>query len=447
MAGNRTLKLSILADVDNLKKGLNEADNDVSGFGGKLEGFAKTAGIAFAVAGAAALAYAGKLAVDGVKAAIEDEAAQLKLATTLKNVTGATEGQTKAVEDYILKTELAYGVTDNDLRPSLDRLVRSTKSVEEAQKLQTLALNVAAGTGKSLESVSNALARAHDGNFAALKRLGVTIDESIIKSKDFDAATAVLASTFKDQASLQADTFDGKVRRLSIGFQEAKETVGSFILDAIQPLLDILVKNIIPAVASFTDSLGGVDGLKENISNMIQLVKNIAMPIFEGLKYAFDKIKEAIVNNKDEFQALFNFLKDFVAPLLGGALKIAIMGIGTALSVVINVLGAFISAVEKAYNAIKKLIDFIKNNPITNFFKGVSYDTGNVTIQNANSFVPSIPSTIASNELARERGAYQNNITVNGAIDPISTARQIANILGIEATTAGAFSNLGLSYV
>lgn len=81
MAGSRTLKLSILADVDDLRNKLNSADNDVQGFGDKLGKWSKVAGAAFLAAGAAAAAYAGKLAIDGVKAAIEDEAAQLKLAT------------------------------------------------------------------------------------------------------------------------------------------------------------------------------------------------------------------------------------------------------------------------------------------------------------------------------------------------------------------------------
>lgn len=436
MAGNRTLKLSILADVDDLRKGLNQADNDVSGFGGKLEGFAKTAGIAFAAAGVAAAAYAGKLAIDGVKAAIEDEAAQAKLATTLKNVTGATDLQTKQVEAYILKTELAYGVTDNKLRPSLDRLVRSTKDVEEAQKLQTLALNIAAGTGKDLESVSNALAKAHDGNFASLKRLGVSLDESIIKSKDFDAATAVLAATFKDQASIQADTFQGKLDRLKIGFDEAKETIGSAILDAIQPLVTILVEKVIPAVQSFIDSIGGGDGLKAKFTEFVTFAKNLFTPVIEGIKYAFDKIRNAIDDNKTQFQDLFEFLKNFVAPLLGGALKIAIQGIGTALSIVINTLGAFISLVEKAYNAIKKLIDFIKNNPVSKFFSGASFTspetTAIITQANLTTGVtaPSIPMFSTSVEAARERGRFQN-VTVNMGIvgDPESAARAINDVL------------------
>ena len=78
MAGqSRTLKLSILADVDQLKKSLAQANGDVDNSSSKMGEFSKKAGLAFAAAGAAAGAYAVKLAVDGVKAAIEDEAAQI----------------------------------------------------------------------------------------------------------------------------------------------------------------------------------------------------------------------------------------------------------------------------------------------------------------------------------------------------------------------------------
>jgi hypothetical protein len=84
VGGSRTLKLSILADIDNLKKNLTTGSNEVEGFGSKVSDFGKKAAAAFAVAAAAALAYAGKLLIDGVKSAIADEAAQAKLATTFE---------------------------------------------------------------------------------------------------------------------------------------------------------------------------------------------------------------------------------------------------------------------------------------------------------------------------------------------------------------------------
>jgi DNA-binding protein YbaB len=461
---SRTLTLKLLADIDNFQKNLKNADNNVSGFEAGIQKFSKVAGAAFLAAGAAAAAYAGKIAIDGVKAAIEDEAAQLKLAKSLENVTGATDAQIKATEDYILKTSLAYGVTDEQLRPSLDRLVRSTKSVEEAQKLQTLALNIAAGTGKDLTAVSEALARAHDGNFGSLKKLGVSIDESIIKQKDFDAATKVLAETFQNQASAQADTFSGKMNRLKVAFDEGKETIGGFILDAITPMVNGIVEKVIPAVTAFIDGIGGTKGLKAAFDQYAEAAKAIFIPIFEGIKFAFDQVKNAIMNNKEEFQALFNFLKDFVAPLLGGALKLAIQGIGIALSAVINTIGFFIDKITAAYDAVKKLIDFVKNNPVTKFLTGASFGTSNASFMQTDYSSSSVgggggygimtpeqqarfeelkaqkeilkqqTADIKARIAARARGEIVGsgnnvNITVNGAIDPEATSRQIVNLL------------------
>jgi hypothetical protein len=266
MAGSRTLKLSILGDVSNLNKSLKSADNDVNSFTGKLENFSKRAGQAFAVAGAAALAYAGKLAIDGVKAAIEDEAAQAKLAKTLENVTGATDQTIKATEDYILQTSLAFGVTDEQLRPSLERLVRATKDVEEAQKLQSLALDISAGSGKSLESVSNALAKAAEGQTTSLGKLGVGIDAADLKTMSLDKITKTLADTFGGQAQAKTETYQGKMNKLKVAFDEAKESVGTALLPIITKMADYISTNMVPALNSFIAGLTGKDSVNESLT-------------------------------------------------------------------------------------------------------------------------------------------------------------------------------------
>ena len=118
MAGVPKVKITFDADFDELKKGVKGAQNEVSTFSDKVSDFGKKAGLAFAAAAAAAGAYAIKLAVDGVKAAIEDEAAQIRLATALKNATGATNEMIASVEKQILKTSLATGVADEKLSPA-----------------------------------------------------------------------------------------------------------------------------------------------------------------------------------------------------------------------------------------------------------------------------------------------------------------------------------------
>ena len=418
MAGqSRTLKLSILADVDQLKKSLNTGSNEVEGFGSKLGGFAKKAGAAFAVAGAAAAAYAGTLLVDGVKSAIEDEAAQAKLATTLKNVTGATNNQIKAVEDYITQTALANGITDDQLRPSLDRLIRSTKDATKAQELQSLALDIAAGTGKDLSAVSEALGKAYDGNLGALKRLGVGIDDSIIKSKNFDAAAAALSKTFEGQASKQAETFQGKMARLTVAFDEAKETVGSYVLDALTPLLSAFVDKGIPAIQDFANNLGKTLGpafgqifkvIRDDLlpiltkwwkflyEEVIPAIGSIVGPILEGLKNAFDRIKKAITDNSAELQPFYDalekvwdFIKKYLAPLLGGTFKTALEGIGTIVSGLVTGFSKLVGFISNTITKIKEFVNFVKDNPVTRFFfgdsgdkslkAGVSFDSGSTT--------------------------------------------------------------------
>ena len=448
MAGDsRTLKLAILGEVKDLSASLTKGSDEVNSFGDKITKFGKIAGAAFLAAGVAAAAYAGKLAIDGVKAAIEDEAAQLRLATSLKNVTGATDDQVKATEAYVTKAQLAYGINDNDLRPSLDRLVRSTKDVEEAQKLQTLAINIAAGTGKSLQAVSEALAKAHDGNFTALKKLGGGIDENIIKTKDFDAATASLANTFDGQASKQAETFDGKMRRLKEAIGEGKESIGGFILDAVTPLVSTIVDKVVPAVQKFIDGIGGKEGIGNTIKTFISVAKSIFIPIFEGLKSAFDNIKSAVDDNKETFKALFDFLAKYVAPFMGQVFKVAIEGIGIALKVVVNIVADLIDGFRTIISLGSKIGGFIGGIFGGGRASGGSVAGGTTYLvgeKGPELFTPSGSGTIIPNGIMGG-GSNVINITVNGAIDPISTARQITQILNREATLSGTFNKVGAS--
>ena len=418
MAGqSRTLKLSILADIDNLKKNLGSGSKEVEGFGSKLGDFSKKAGLAFAAAGVAAAAYAGKLLVDGVKAAIEDEAAQAKLATTLQNVTGATKGQIAAVENYITKTALANGITDDKLRPSLDRLIRSTKDVTKAQELQSLALDIAAGTGKDLQTVSDALGKAYDGNLGALKKLGVGIDDSIIKSKDFDAASDALSKTFANQATKQAESFEGKMLRLNVAFGEAKETVGSYVLDALTPLVSGIVTNGIPAITDFAKKLGENLGpafgqilkvVRDDVlpiikafysfivDTIIPAIKAIIGPAFQGLTDAFTKIKNAVVANSDElkpllsaFKSIAKFVEEELAPILGGAFKLALSAIGTIVAGLVTGFSKLVGFITGTITQLKAFVKYITDNPISRFFFGG--DDGSKGLKAGGSFVPSAP--------------------------------------------------------
>jgi len=449
MAGIPKVKITFDADFDELKRGVKGATDEVEGFGSKVGKFGKMAGAAFAVAGAAALAYGAVLLKQGVESAMADEVAQAKLATTLQNVTNATDSQISAIEAQILQTSLLTGLTDEQLRPSLDRLIRATKDSDAALKLQSVAIDVAAGSGKSLEAVTNAMAKAAEGNTGALAKLGVGLSSAQLKTMSLDEITKSLAGTFEGQAAVQADTFAGKMQRLKVAIDEGKETVGSFVLDAITPMIDTIVKTVIPAVSGFIGSIGGKEGLTNTFKTYIDLIKSIFLPVLSGFKFAFDQIKNAVMDNKDEFKALFGFLKDFVAPFMGGVFKLAIEGIGIALGVIIDVVGLLIRGFQTLFdiinsvvNAIQSLISIVANNPvvkgisgaISSAFGGFRAAGGSVTggtpyvvgEQGAELFVPGSNGTIVPNSAM---GGSTINITVNGAIDAEGTARTIVDVL------------------
>jgi hypothetical protein len=255
MAEIRSLKLALLADTKDFIQGLDKADKETKTFSNKLDNALQKGAAAFLAVGAAAGAMAIKIGIDAVKAAVEDEKAQKSLAITLKNTTKATDAQVKSVEDYIDKTARATGVADDQLRPSLDRLVRSTQDVTKAQKLQQLALDIAAGTGKDLATVTEALGKAYDGNLGALKRIGVPLDENIIKTKDFDAATKALSETFAGQADAAAETFAGRMARIKIAIDEAKEQLGQALLPLLERFARFATEQLAPALQGLVDGL------------------------------------------------------------------------------------------------------------------------------------------------------------------------------------------------
>jgi hypothetical protein len=325
--GTRALTLKLIADIDDFNKNLNKGSTEVEGFGGKIEKFGKVAAAAFAAAAAAAVAYAGKLAIDGVKAAIEDEAAQVRLAGALERATGATRDQIAAVEKQITKTALATGVADDQLRPALARLAISTGDTAKAQDLLNLALDVAQATGKPVETVANALGKAYDGNTAALGKLGIGLSAAELKTMSFTDVQGKLSDLFGGAAAANAETFQGRMNRLKVAFDEAKETIGFALLPIIEKLVSFVVNEVVPNLQKFAS--------------------------------AFDPIIQAIKDNKDSFQRLFNFIGDYVIPILstlaGGALKV----VGEVFGKIIDIIGGAIDKIADFVESVKNMVNAV----------------------------------------------------------------------------------------
>ena len=263
MAQSRTLKLALLADIANFSTNMDSAGKKSQTLGDQFEAFGKKAALAFAAAGAAIGAYA-KQAIENAAA---DEKAQRNLALTIENTTAATAAQVRGVEAYISKTSLAIGITDDELRPAFGRLVRSTKDVEDAQKLLNLALDVSAATGKPLEAVANALGKAYDGNLNALGRLGLGLDASILKSKDFDLVFNTLTDTFGGFAANEALSTESAFARIKIASDEVQEQIGTALLPVVEQLTTFILESVVPVVQQFVNGLTGEGGLTDSLTD------------------------------------------------------------------------------------------------------------------------------------------------------------------------------------
>jgi len=375
---NRTLKLSILADIDDLKKKLDQADDTVQKSSSKIGDFSKKAVLAFAAAGVAAAGYATKLAIDGVKSAIEDEQAQLRLANALKAATGATDAQVKATEDMILKTSLATGVADDALRPAMQRLAVSTKDVGEAQKLLGLALDISKASGKDLESVANALGRAQDGNTTSLGRLGLGLSKAELATLSFTEIQAKLSDLYGGAAAANAETFQGKIDRLKVGFDEAKESLGFALLPTVERFIGFLNTTGIPALNAFIAGLTGDKGL---VAGLDQSQQGFA---------TFGKVVSGVIGI---VQGFITFIREAIGLL-----------------------------VEFANQAIR-VINIVKPGTDIGYIPNPSL-TGGMTGQS----VPSLGTATGLDRNPTGRQTVVNNVTVK-AVDSEGAARAVAKVL------------------
>lgn len=326
-SASRTLTLKLLADISNLTTGLDKSTQATKSVSDQVADFGKKAALAFAAAGAAIGAYA-KVAIENAAA---DEAAQRQLALTIENTTTATRGQIAAVEDYISKTSIAIGVTDDELRPALARLVRSTKDVDEAQRLLNLALDITSATGKPLEAVANALGKAYDGNAASLGRLGLGLDASTLKSKDFNAIFTELDKTFGNFAENEAVSTEKQLARVKIALDEANESIGAALLPVVQDLTAWLLEHFVPALQA---TIGGLTGDKSVLKSL------------NGTYEAFYKWGERI---REIINTVINLKEEIIAV---GAVM-ATMFVASKIAAGVAATITTINLLIKAYNALK----------------------------------------------------------------------------------------------
>ena len=270
-------------------KGSKAAQKDIAKLQKRIDAFGKQALRNFAVAGAAAGAFAVKIGIDAVKAAASDEQAQKVLALSIRNTTSATEEAISANSKFLDSLELQVAIDNDELIPSLQRLVAATGDLSQAQSLLVLSTDIAAFAGKDLGLVTTAISKAVNGQTDALKKIGLPIDKVALKQKDLNKILNDYAKISKGAAYAAANTTAGRLKVLALSYNQIIEKLGYVLL---------------PYVLDFVKYLTGPGGLIESLDEWID--KND-----KELKQSLEDVSglvKLLVDNGDNLTKLLSIL-------------------------------------------------------------------------------------------------------------------------------------------
>jgi hypothetical protein len=387
MSAPRIVKLGILADVSDLLDGLNKANGAVDGSASKFEAGFKKVAAATVAAGAAVATFAIALGKASIQEAIQAEAENNRLATILKN-TGATNEQIEALNKQADALERVGVVSGGNIKVVQSQLATFDLSAAAIQRLTPAILDYvtaekgANASAEDFRSATNGLAQALNGNFASLTKTGFVLDETtkkqISSGSEAERAAAivkVLNSTYEGFNETLTETAEGRLIQLRNNFDQIKERIGNVLLPILQRLTEFFVAKVLPVIDDLVkrferdagpalDKFGKVvtGFLLPALKNMWEFIKQFVIPTLVNLfKPAFDLVRVAIQFLTDKirenreglqvaqaiFQKVWQFIRDYLAPILGTALATAFNLITRAVGFLIDSFGKFFTMIEK----------------------------------------------------------------------------------------------------
>jgi phage-related protein len=416
MATPRTLKLSILADVAGLSKGLNQGTNEVQGFGSKMANFGKKAAAAFAVAGIAAAAFAVKFAKDAIVAGEAAATANARIEQINKSMGlfgESTNEVNKALIDYAEKTARATGVDTNSIKATQAKLLTFKELAATANEIggnfersTKAAIDLGAAGFGTAELNAVALGKALNDpikGISALSRNGITFTESekdrikvLVESNKVGEAQNMILKAIETQVGGTAEATANATDKMRVGFTQVTEKVGLALLPVFEKLTNFVIDQIFPAFdkigaqfAGLTSQLG--ENLLPALDNLVTFFQDYLIPVFKaywefisktlipgivnffepalaGISKAFGSVSKSLQNNKEKlkplfdlFQEFFEFASKYLAPFLGTVLGKAFQVLGSVISGIITIFANLVNIISSAINGIQTLISLVSN--------------------------------------------------------------------------------------
>jgi hypothetical protein len=277
---------------ESVGKGFKDADKSLN----KLK---KAVGALGLSVSAASIVKFGK---DSAKAFMDDQKAASQLALSVKNLGLAFE--TPAIEQFISQLSKASGVTDEMLRPSMQKLLQTTGSVKKSTELLTQALDISRGSGVDYETVVSDLSAAYLGQTKGLSKYSLGLTKAELKTMSFADIQAKLTDQFKGGNAAYLETYAGKMQLLATAAGEAQEIIGKSLVDAlgllsgegntVQPLADAMnnlatyTGDVITGLATMIAKFKELPG----VTQYLDFYFNKVLPFqYKGLTDVLDYIK------------------------------------------------------------------------------------------------------------------------------------------------------------
>lgn len=253
------------------KKEFKKAERATIDLDKQVKKLGKSLGLALSTTAVVAF---GKAAA---KAFADDQAAAARLAKTVDNL--GLSFANPQITTFINTLSQTSGVIDDELRPAMQKLLTTTGSVVQSQKLLTEAIDISRASGVDLATVSQDLASAYVGNVRGLRKYNLGLTQAELQAASFTTIQEKLNAQFGGANAAFLATYAGQMQVLTVAAGEAKETIGGGLIDAFR---------IIAGDTTITDLSGKIQTLATNIADFFRGVaqgfRDLAnMPVIKQL--------------------------------------------------------------------------------------------------------------------------------------------------------------------
>jgi hypothetical protein len=459
-ATSRALTLKLLADISDFTKGIDQSQKQVTTMGDKITKFGKAAGVALLAAGAAAVAFGAK-AIQAGEAAATSNARIDQINKSMGLFGDSTDEVTASLVSYANQVARSTGIDQNQIKATQAKLLTFKELAVTAdqvggnfERATQAAIDLGAAGFGTAETNAVQLGKALNDpikGITALARSGVTFTESekarikvLVESNKVGEAQNLILAAIETQVGGTAEATSNATDRIKVGLSQVTETIGMALLPAFEKVTAFLLDEVFPAFQAYV--LPIVKELAAFIQeNFAPLINTVFIPIIKALFKAWTTVADAVKENEEKlqpllglFKAVFNFIKDYYAPLYFNVLGKALQFVAGIVSNLIGLFANLVNIINATVNAIRAVASVGRSiggaiGGALGFGGGramggpVSARTAYVVGERGPElFVPGSSGSIIPNGMG---GGTTINLTVNGAIDSESTARQIVSIL------------------